>query len=293
MKKTTWGKNRWIREQLISYKNVYFVDTAKQEVIDKIRHKYQGISNLQIYIDGNTMLRKCVRGIVIDEKSIYICDDLGDITCFREDVLGDISLLYTNQCIIINGKKVTLGAVSKKLYECLLFISNEIKQEKIFGTDIKEMQLGEIEWYIGYLGNVYGGFTKEEIVNYIEVNEFDFSIVLVWNPKMKNWMLISECMQFEIRWGKREKKKVKEKTDDAISVVDINSCSAEQLLELEGFSKHKVDEFMVKRENGYYLKNIYEIQREFLLLPHQLEKVRSKIFFGVKERSRIGRKIDY
>lgn len=87
------------------------------------------------------------------------------------------------------------------------------------------------------------------------------------------------------------KKKKKEKTKN--SKIILESCSANELLEIDGFDSTKAARFVEERSEGKKYYDIETFSADFGLQPHQMIFAMEKLVFPVKPKSKMGRKIDW
>lgn len=87
------------------------------------------------------------------------------------------------------------------------------------------------------------------------------------------------------------KKKKKEKPKN--SKIILESCSANELLEIDGFDSTKAARFVEERSEGKKYYDIETFSADFGLQPHQMIFAMGKLVFPVKPKSKMGRKIDW
>ena len=88
--------------------------------------------------------------------------------------------------------------------------------------------------------------------------------------------------------GKKEKKQ-RTKT----SKIILESCSANELLEIDGIDRTKATRFVKERAEGKKYYDIETFSADFGLQPHQMIFAMEKLVFSVKPKSKMGRKIDW
>ncbi len=88
--------------------------------------------------------------------------------------------------------------------------------------------------------------------------------------------------------GKKEKKQ-RTKT----SKIILESCSANELLEIDGIDRTKAVRFVKERAEGKKYYDIETFSADFGLQPHQMIFAMEKLVFPVKPKSKMGRKIDW
>ena len=75
--------------------------------------------------------------------------------------------------------------------------------------------------------------------------------------------------------------------------LDINHCSKDELMNLPGMVESKVEAFLKRRNAGIQINNVYDLQKEFDLKPHEAELLNSLIVIRVDANyKRKGRKLD-
>lgn len=92
----------------------------------------------------------------------------------------------------------------------------------------------------------------------------------------------------EVSKGKKEKK---QKTKS--SKIILESCTANDLLEIDGFDSTKAARFVEERAEGKKYYDIETFSADFGLQPHQMIFAMEKLVFPVKPKSKMGRKIDW
>ena len=75
--------------------------------------------------------------------------------------------------------------------------------------------------------------------------------------------------------------------------IELENCSFEDLLTLEGFDSKKAKKFISDRDNGKTYYDIDSFVEAFGLQPHQMIEIQDKIIFPHKPKNKMGRKIDW
>ena len=267
--------SNYVDTALSGFKNVYHRQTAEDELSEKIRYKLDAL-DWKIYIDGNTF-RTLVRGIAICSTGLSFCDDKGQITHIPIGDITGASISNTSESILINGRCITLGKISKSLVDFLLLIRSRIQDSNSNTKRIRVAKVGETLWYIGYHGKVSGPFNKNQVQTAIYNGEYEIEVLQVWSRKMTDWTLISCIGDFEIP------PKVPRPQPRSVETIDINQCSLEEILLIPGISREKASSFIEERKKGRTLKNIFEFQAEFDLKPHEIEALSDTIVFRLNK----------
>ena len=276
----------YIRQGLYSFcwnsKKIYIRTKISKDVVEKIRYRIDA-EDWSIYIDGKT-IRSFVKGFAFCSSGIAFCDDCGQVYKLSIDELKKINVSFTDKCLMLHGRSVLLGGVSKQIAETLVKIKKELNVELVQNRTIKIANVAEEMWYVGYEGNIQGPFSHEELQSQIDIGNYMLNALQVWTSRMKSWELISTVNEFRLPIKDLELSKNK-------YVLDINSCSKSDLISIPGFSEKRVDIFLKKRDEGIYLKSIYDLQTEFNLSPHEIERLKSMIVFRVENEMKKGGRI--
>lgn len=267
-------------------KNVYLRQNTDIEFSEKIRYKMDAPDWL-IYIDGNT-IRNLVRGFAFCSSGMVFCDDNGQNFKISIESLKNVSVSSTNKSVLINGKCVTLGEISKIIAENIILIKRDLSVVEKEIRPIKIANLTEVLWYVGYNGEIQGPFSQEQLQEKINKEEYEIELLQVWNQNMCDWELVVDVSEFDLPKERRLERNAQQREQ-----IDINQCSLEQLIQLPGISENKAKRFFDKREYGLQLRNIYDFQKEFDLKPHELEKIQHRIIFRARKNWKDGaRRLD-
>ena len=75
-------------------------------------------------------------------------------------------------------------------------------------------------------------------------------------------------------------------------VVDIQTCTTEEILSLDGFDSIKAKRFIEERDNGKMWYDLETFVQDFGLQPHEMIMIQDRIKFPDKPKNRYGRKLD-
>lgn len=81
-------------------------------------------------------------------------------------------------------------------------------------------------------------------------------------------------------------------TEQDSFIIDIMSCSKNDILKLDGFNNKKADKFIKERKNGKMWYNLESFVQDFELQPHEMILIQNKINFPERPRNKYGRKLD-
>ncbi|CCY25582.1 uncharacterized protein BN676_02159 [Brachyspira sp. CAG:484] len=76
-------------------------------------------------------------------------------------------------------------------------------------------------------------------------------------------------------------------------IVDLNICSKEDLIGLDGFNEYKAQEFIRLREQGKVYYDIETFANDFNLQPHEMIMIQDRLIFPKKPAPKSGRTIDF
>ena len=75
--------------------------------------------------------------------------------------------------------------------------------------------------------------------------------------------------------------------------INLQSCTEEDLLTIDGFDLNKATKFVKERVNGKVYYDIDSFAEAFGLQPHQMIEIQDRIIFPPKPINKMGRKIDW
>ena len=249
---------------LSGYKKVYFRGKIESQFEERIKYRIDS-NDWIIYIDGNTF-RDFIRGFAICSSGFIGCDDKGKNFTVELKEICDANISNTSKSLLINGHSITVGEVSFCLAEKMIWIRKELRRLK--GEDASPVRMASFPdklWYVGYDEQILGPYSEEEVGNFICAGEFNLDAMLVWSSSMKDWEFVKNVPEFS-NLSKSDKDLVKK-----VMIIDINNCTIQELLKLPGISYEKAEQFLERRLEGIWVKNIYELQKEFDLKPHELD----------------------
>lgn len=269
-------------------KNRYSKKNVDQDLAQRITYRINA-PDWQVYIDGNT-IRRLTRGFGFCSFGVSFCDDSGVVYRINLSDLRDANVAYTNKSLLINGQCVTLGEVSKNVAEYLILIRKEINAE--IGAKKPEVRMAKVTgevWYLGYEGEVLGPYSREEIASKVQTGEYVIDALQLWTSAFSEWKLIKEIPDFKELFIDR----IDDFRHEKVIRPDINHCSREDLLRLPGMVESKVDAFLKRRNAGIQINNVYDLQKEFDLKPHEAELLSGFIIIRVDANyKRKGRILD-
>ncbi len=75
-------------------------------------------------------------------------------------------------------------------------------------------------------------------------------------------------------------------------IINIQTCTTDDLRTLQGFSEEKAKLFIEKRNNGMMWYDIDSFAQDFELQPHEIIMLQDRLNFPIKPNVKLGRKID-
>lgn len=259
---------------LAGYKKVYFHGKEESQFEERIKYRIDS-NDWIVYIDGNTF-RDFIRGFAICSSGFVGCDDKGDSFSIELNKICNVNISNTSKSLLIDGHSISIGEVSCCLAEKLICIRKEFRRLK--GVDASPVRMASFPdklWYIGYNEQILGPYSEAEVRSYICAGEFNLDAMLVWSSSMKDWEFVKNVPEFSAlsQRGKDLDKKA--------IIIDINNCTIQELLKLPGMSHEKAEQFLERRLEGIWVKNIYELQKEFDLKPHELDYLTPFLVFKI------------
>ena len=92
---------------------------------------------------------------------------------------------------------------------------------------------------------------------------------------------------------KQTNQKIKNAPKSSSKKINLQNCTVEDLLTIDGFDLSKATKFLKERMNGKVYYDIDSFVEAFELQPHQMIAVQDRINFPPKPINKIGRKIDF
>lgn len=80
--------------------------------------------------------------------------------------------------------------------------------------------------------------------------------------------------------------------DKSSFIVEIATCTEEEILSLDGFNEEKAKRFIEERNNGKIWYDIDSFAQDFELQPHEMIMIQDRIKFPNKPQHKYGRKLD-
>ena len=75
-------------------------------------------------------------------------------------------------------------------------------------------------------------------------------------------------------------------------IINIQTCTSDDLCILQGFSEEKARLFIEKRDNGMMWYDIDSLAQDFELQPHEIIMIQDRLKFPIRPKIKHGRKID-
>lgn len=75
-------------------------------------------------------------------------------------------------------------------------------------------------------------------------------------------------------------------------IIDLKTCSFDEIMSLDGFNEEKANSFIQQRENGIVWYDIDRFVQGFNLQPHEMILIQNKIVFPPKPKVKYVRKLD-
>lgn len=92
---------------------------------------------------------------------------------------------------------------------------------------------------------------------------------------------------------KQTNQKIKNAPKSSNKKINLQNCTVEDLLTIDGFNLSKATKFLKDRVNGKIYYDIDTFAEAFGLQPHQIIEIQDRIIFPPKPINKIGRKIDW
>ncbi len=105
--------------------------------------------------------------------------------------------------------------------------------------------------------------------------------------------LKNHIAQKENNLKKQEKHIQTSRTKSSNKKINLQSCTEEDLLTIDGFDLSKATKFLKERMNGKVYYDLETFVEDFGLQPHQMIEAQDRIIFPPKPKNKIGRKIDW
>ena len=87
--------------------------------------------------------------------------------------------------------------------------------------------------------------------------------------------------------------KIKNTPKSSNKKINLQNCTVDDLLTIDGFDLSKATKFLKERMNGKVYYDLETFAEDFGLQPHQMIAVQDRIIFPPKPINKIGRKIDW
>jgi hypothetical protein len=90
----------------------------------------------------------------------------------------------------------------------------------------------------------------------------------------------------------QEVKRPKRQKFDTTKKINLESCSKNDLLTIDGFDEEKAKRFIKDRKEGKIYYDIDTFVSDFGLQPHQMIEVQDRLIFPPKPKNKMGRRIE-
>lgn len=231
---------------------------------------------------------------------------------FEKNNFYDALFFYTY--LIMNQKIIDIKELPDIYYKRAVVYStlnkNELAIEDIKNAIKKtEKNPGTIEKLDMYNYKLAEEYTK--LNNFVQAIKYYKEITIENNKYAEVQNKIEECQKaFEKQKEEALKTAANEQTNYNYSTakhkknttkqpylknrkIELENCSFEDLLTLEGFDSKKAKKFISDRDNGKTYYDIDSFVEAFGLQPHQMIEIQDKIIFPHKPKNKMGRKIDW
>ena len=221
-------------------------------------------------------IKNCIENF--DGKYLYYCIETDNIEYFAEH------LNYQNAINLLNT------AIEENEYEkdTCTYLKGKISYSK--GN--YENALNYLTEAINYIENDEGWYYHTEDMYYYRGLTY---IKLNQRQNAKNDLTKALEIAKENNNSDEKSEKLKEYTNtlDNIDRINILTCSAEQLLQIEGFDENKANTFIKAREEGKLYYDIDSFAQDYQIQPHIILELQDKIIFPQKPKNKLGRKVDW
>lgn len=273
-----------IYKSLLTLEFVYKFENTDQFYIDKINVNYK-VSSWLLYIEGE-LEKRCKKGILICKDRIIMKNDNGVMSEYLYDDFSKLSIGNTENCLFINGNIITIPGACNLIGKILNEIKGVLKKRS--NKKIVQVRSNIIDvdaWFYINNENINGPYSKEDLI-LIFRNLNNLRLIKVWNSSFYDWRFVDELDDFSFLFNYSKKEESEpEKT------IDLNDCTYEELLRFDGVSVDAAKEFIIKRREGYFIKNKFEFQQFFNLKPHQVQEAERIMIFKTKINKK-ARKLD-
>ncbi len=87
--------------------------------------------------------------------------------------------------------------------------------------------------------------------------------------------------------------KIKSTPKSSNKKINLQSCTEEDLLTIDGFDLSKATKFLKERMNGKVYYDLETFVEDYNLMPHQMINIQDRLIFTPKPKNKVGRKIDW
>ncbi len=152
---------------------------------------------------------------------------------------------------------------------------------------------------------ITNGYTKSECFNsrgesYLELGNFDkalsdFEKAIKLEPANAKYMENKQQVLSKMSNNNQNvsSKTLAESSTTNDAVVNLDTCTKDDLLQISVFNEERANKFLADRESGKYYYDIHSLGQELNLQPHEILELENKLIFPLKQSFKTGRTIDF